>query len=55
MHDGDSFRLSGQKIPWGRNRHRTFLNSWGYNFVPFKGMLLKLIQATIPESRNILN
>ena len=39
------FRLSGQQIPWGRDWHHNFLNSWGYNFVSFKGMQLKLIQA----------
>ena len=43
------FETAGQQILWGRDRHRTFLNSWGYNFVSFKGMSLKLIQATILE------
>ena len=52
---GTFFKLSCQQIQWGRDRHKKFWNSWGYNFASFKGMLLKLIQATILDSRNILN
>ena len=28
----------GQKIEWGRERHKQFWSFWGYNFVSFKGM-----------------
>ena len=49
------FKLSSQQIQWGRDRHKNFWNSWGYNLVSFKGMLLKLIHATILDSRNILD
>ena len=52
---GTFFKLSCQQIQWGRDRHKKFWNSWGYNFASFKGMLLKLIQATILDSRNILD
>ena len=38
---GKTYKLSGQQIPWGR------VILGGYNFASFKGMLLKLIQATI--------
>ena len=51
----DFFKLSGQQILWGRNRHKNVWNSWGYNFVSFQGEFLKLIQATILDSRNILD
>ena len=44
----------GQKIEWGCDRHKHFWSSWGYNFLSFKGMTLKLIQATILDSRKIL-
>ena len=44
----------GQKIEWGRDRQKHFWSSWGYNFLYFKGMTLKLIQATILDSRKIL-
>jgi len=44
----------GQKIEWGRDRHKHFWSSWGYNFRSFKGMTLKLIQATILDTRKIL-
>ena len=44
----------GQKIEGGRDRHKHFWSSWGYNFLSFKGMTLKLIQATILDSRKIL-
>ena len=48
-----------QKIEWGGgggggDRHKHFWSSWGYNFLSFKGMTLKLIQATILDSRKIL-
>ena len=49
MHDGDFLRLRANKFCGGVIGHGTFLNSWGYNFVPFKVMSLKLIQATILE------
>ena len=44
----------GQKFEWERDRHKHFWSSWGYNFLSFKGMTLKLIQATILDSRKIL-
>ena len=44
----------GQKIEWGRERHKQFWSFGGYNFVSFKGMTLKLIQATILDARKIL-
>ena len=44
----------GQKFEWGRDRHKHFWSSWGYNFLSFKGMTLKLIQARIVHSRKIL-
>ena len=44
----------GQKIGWGRDRHKDFWSSWGYNFLSFKAMTLKLIRATIVDSRKIL-
>ena len=28
----------GQKIEWGRVRHKHFWSSWGYNFLSFKGI-----------------
>ena len=34
-------------ILWGRDRHKHFWNSRGYNFVSFKGMFRKLMQAII--------
>ena len=49
------FKLSGQQIPWGRDRHKHFRNSWACNFVSFKGIFLKSIQATILDSRNIVD
>ena len=49
MHDGDFLRLRANKFCGGVIGHGTFLNSWGYNFVSFKGTSLKLIQATILE------
>ena len=49
MHDGDFLRLRANKFCGGVIGHGTFLNSWGYNFVSFKVMSLKLIQATILE------
>ena len=45
---------TGQKIEWGRDRHKHFWSSWGYNFLSLKGMALKLIHATILDSRKIL-
>ena len=44
----------GEKIEWGRDRHKHFWSSWGYNFLSFNGMTLKLIRATILHSRKIL-
>ena len=52
---GNFFKLSGQHIQRGHDRHKNFWHSQGYNFVSVKGMLLKLIQATILDSRNILD
>ena len=49
------FNLSGQQIPWGRDRHKHFWNSRGFNFVSFKGMFRKLMKAIILDSRNILD
>ena len=44
----------GQKIEWGSDGHKHCWSSWGYNFRSFKGMTLKLIQATMLDSRKIL-
>ena len=46
---GKTYKLSSQQIPWGR------VIFGGYNFASFKGLLLKLIQATILDSRNMLD
>ena len=32
IHVGFFFKLSGQQIPWGRDRDKDLWNSWGYNF-----------------------
>ena len=44
----------GPKIEWGRDKHKHFWSSWDYNFLSLKGMALKLIHATILDSRKIL-
>ena len=54
-----TYKLSCQQIPWGRDRQSIlfiiiFLILGGYNFASFKDMLLKLIQATIIDSKNML-
>ena len=53
-----TYKLSCQQIPWGRDRQSIlfiffFLILGGYNFASFKDMLLKLIQATIIDSRSV--
>ena len=53
-----TYKLSCQQIPWGRHRQSIlfiiiFLILGGYNFASFKDMLLKLIQATIIDSRSV--
>ena len=49
---GNFSKRSGKHIQWGHDRYKNFWHSRGYNFVSVKGMLLKLIQATIliPET-----
>ena len=52
-----TYKLSCQQIPWGRDRQSIlfiiiFLILGGYNFAMID-MLLKLIQATIIDSRSV--